>query len=226
MQLQRVVLLITPFVLIALFHHVHYTTNAVPQTLATRAKALPKGLGMLRRGRLAAESGGNVAAKYAGAGSAGRAESALARGPRATGSDAAAGTPATAAGAAPTIAVGAHGLAERPGMFVYNRLLQSTPVGAGSSGPSKFDATWRESYDDHAARYPPPTLSPKRLLDGSPNFLPTPDAESDDPSDLRWRKAIVAGQPCPKGRRPFHIILTAQSSACLSCPSCCHKRSN
>ena len=87
---------------------------------------------------------------------------------------------------------------------------------------------------DVAASYPAPTLSTKRLLDGSENWLPVPDAEAERPSDLAWRQAIpascaapsnAADQPidtpapvvpagcvCPAGRRPFHTILTAQAS--------------
>ena len=88
--------------------------------------------------------------------------------------------------------------------------------------------------DDVAALYPAPTLSSKRLLDSSENYLPVPDAEGDAPSDLRWRAAIPeacrppagaadaplrspapllpSGCTCPSGRRPFHTILTAQAS--------------
>ncbi len=88
--------------------------------------------------------------------------------------------------------------------------------------------------DDVAVAYPDPTLSSNRLLDGSENYLPVPDAEGDSPSDLRWRAAIPdtckppagaataplesaapvlpSGCVCPPGRRPFHTILTAQAS--------------
>ena len=60
----------------------------------------------------------------------------------------------------------------------------------------------------------PPTLSTKRLIDQSPNYLPVPNAEGPDPDDMTWRKHIPADNlsPCPVGRRPFHTILTAQSS--------------
>ena len=58
--------------------------------------------------------------------------------------------------------------------------------------------------------YPPPTLSSMRLLDGSPNFLPVPNAESDFPDDLAWRRVAATDGSCPPGGRPFHTILTAQ----------------
>ena len=45
---------------------------------------------------------------------------------------------------------------------------------------------------DVAAAYPAPTLSSKRLLDSSENWLPVPDAEAEQPSDLAWRRAIPA----------------------------------
>ena len=104
-----------------------------------------------------------------------------------------------------------------------------------SSAPARTKFTEKPSItSDIASTYPNPTLSPKRLLDGSENYLPVPDAESASPSDLRWRDAIPdackppegaadaptdspaptlpAGCTCPSGRRPFHTILTAQAS--------------
>ena len=68
---------------------------------------------------------------------------------------------------------------------------------------------------DPSLLWPAPTLSAKRLLDGSANWLPVPDAESAAPSDLAWRSQLtpgVAPPHCPKGRRPYHTILTAQAS--------------
>lgn len=218
MQLQRVVLAIMPFVLVALLHHLYYTTHAVPDGVASRAK--------LR----VARSGGRVhpavvpGGKHAAGGATpvveagGAASGAGQRGAGGAASPGAAAAPATAAASAASgsalVSPSASALPERPGMHVYNRLLRSTPVGAGASGPSTFTAAngWAD-FDDFAARYPPPTLSATRLLDGSPNYLPVPDADSDDPTDLRWRKEIRPGAPCPKGRRPFHVLLTAQASA-------------
>lgn len=93
---------------------------------------------------------------------------------------------------------------------------------------------------DVSVDYPAPTLSTRRLLDSSENWLPVPDAESAAPSDLAWRRAIPwncrpavndtsvlradrdepytppvqpPGCVCPGGRRPYHTILTAQASA-------------
>ena len=65
---------------------------------------------------------------------------------------------------------------------------------------------------DPSRDWPAPTLSPKRILDGSANYLPVPNAESDDPDDMKWRKLVRPGEPCPPGRRPYHTILTAQQS--------------
>jgi hypothetical protein len=216
-QLVHVVLAIMPFALVALLHHLYYTTHALPDGVATRAK-----LRVARsNGRVhpAVVPGGKHAAgaaePVAGAGDA--ASAAKQRGAAAS-LGAAATTAAAASPVATTTSTGlvsqsASALLDRPGMQVYNRLLRSTPVGAGSSGPSTFTPAhgWAD-YDDFAARYPPPTLSATRLLDGSPNYLPVPDAESPDPSDLRWRREIKPGAACPKGRRPFHVLLTAQAS--------------
>ena len=110
----------------------------------------------------------------------------------------------------------------------------ATVASASSAAASGGGATER----DVAADYPPPTLSTKRLLDSSENWLPVPDAEGPTPSDLLWRGAIPAackplagsdptptdsdsktpklgvtlpeGCTCPPGRRPYHTILTAQ----------------
>jgi hypothetical protein len=68
---------------------------------------------------------------------------------------------------------------------------------------------------DPSLQWPEPTLSPKKLLDGSANWLPVPDAEGAAPSDLAWRSQLTPGMApphCPKGRRPYHTILTAQAS--------------
>ena len=68
---------------------------------------------------------------------------------------------------------------------------------------------------DPSADWPAPTLSPKKLLDGSKNWLPVPDAEGAAPSDLAWRSGMKPGTKpphCPPGRRPYHTILTAQAS--------------
>ena len=48
------------------------------------------------------------------------------------------------------------------------------------------------SAADPSRDYPAPTLSSKKLLDGSQNWLPVPDAEGDAPSDLAWRQKIPA----------------------------------
>ena len=119
---------------------------------------------------------------------------------------------------------------------------------------------------DPSRDYPPPTLSAKKLIDGSQNYLPVraclplgavnasawhkphvapspraglshcfllgrgprqlpnvtyvacvtwqvPNAESDAPDDLAWRRVPRAVDgTCPPGRRPYHTILTAQAS--------------
>ena len=40
-----------------------------------------------------------------------------------------------------------------------------------------------------------------------------PNAESDAPDDLAWRRVPRAADgTCPPGRRPYHTILTAQAS--------------
>ena len=65
---------------------------------------------------------------------------------------------------------------------------------------------------DISREWPLPTKSSKRLVDGSPNWLPVPNAEGPDPDDLAWRKLVQPTGPCPLGRRPYHTILTAQNS--------------
>lgn len=75
-------------------------------------------------------------------------------------------------------------------------------------------ATQTSVHRDVSRDWPAPTLSSKRLVDGSPNWLPVPNAESDNPDDLAWRKQLPtdSATPCPVGRRPYHTILTAQAS--------------
>ena len=67
---------------------------------------------------------------------------------------------------------------------------------------------------DVALDWGPPTLSSKRIIDGSPNYLPVPNAEGPAPDDMAWRKEVSSDPsvPCPAGRRPYHTILTAQGS--------------
>jgi len=201
-RLGRILLGLAPFVLVALVHHAHHLhAHAVHDPVASR-----------ERMRLAAQHGGSVgtpaAATHKASDAAGRGAAVV---PAVATAHQASAANSSEASAASSTAM-PHGLSHREGMAVYNRLLDSATVSGGPSGPSRFDAAWRAAYDDHAARYPPPTLSPTKLEDGSPNWLPVPDAESADPSDLRWRKRVVPGQACPPGRRPFHVLLTAQAS--------------
>ena len=66
---------------------------------------------------------------------------------------------------------------------------------------------------DVSRDYPAPTLSAKKLLDGTSNWLPVPNAEGPDPDDLAWMKRVQPNATsCPPGRRPYHTILTAQAS--------------
>ena len=68
-------------------------------------------------------------------------------------------------------------------------------------------------YRDHARDYPAPTISRKKLLDGTRNWLPVPSAEDAQPADLAWRRQVTPNATrCPPGRRPFHTLLTAQKS--------------
>ena len=63
-------------------------------------------------------------------------------------------------------------------------------------------------------KWPPATRSSKLLIDGSPNWLPVPNAEGDNPDDMAWRRLVRedSSEPCPSGRKPYHTILTAQAS--------------
>ena len=89
----------------------------------------------------------------------------------------------------------------------------ATPTAATGSSVASAAPVVDSTKVDPSRNYPAPTLSSKRLLDGSPNFLPVPNAEGPDPDDLAWRKNLVAGsRRCPPGRRPYHTILTAQRS--------------
>ena len=108
----------------------------------------------------------------------------------------------------------------------------ATATQPDESGAASTSVTLAEL--DVAAAYPEPTMSTTRLIDGSENWLPVPDAEATSPSDIAWRTkipdacqpphgaadapitspapVIPAGCTCPKGRRPYHTILTAQAS--------------
>ena len=78
--------------------------------------------------------------------------------------------------------------------------------------PEQAAAASSEKPVDPSRNWPPPTKSSKRLIDGSPNYLPVPNAEGPSPDDLAWRKQVTPTGPCPVGRKPYHTILTAQAS--------------
>ncbi|EOD04695.1 hypothetical protein EMIHUDRAFT_220816 [Emiliania huxleyi CCMP1516] len=85
---------------------------------------------------------------------------------------------------------------------------------ASSSAAGSDRALVRQQARDVALDWGPPTLSSKRIIDGSPNYLPVPNAEGPAPDDMAWRKEVSSDPsvPCPAGRRPYHTILTAQGS--------------
>ena len=239
MRMQHVLLLLAPFVLVALFHHMRFATY---QLTGQRRRGMP---GMPRWAQTAlsniakAEAGGQFAVlPYAGANHFDidtDADRELAAASEAEGSihpeeEAAEPRPVAVLEAEP-------GAAAEPQQAAAGGVVStSAAAGAAAAGAAVVGAAAVEP--DVASGYPAPTLSAKKLLDGSANWLPVPDAEEEAPSDLAWRRAIPAvcrvsseqaaafdakapwsGPPalpagcvCPKGRRPYHTILTAQAS--------------
>jgi hypothetical protein len=104
-----------------------------------------------------------------------------------------------------------------PGMS-NSSLLHAAQTGdvTKASEPSTPTRAATTAYQgrDASRDWPMPTVSSKRLLDGSPNWLPVPNADGPDPDDIAWQKVVKEGDtgPCPAGRRPYHTILTAQNS--------------
>lgn len=98
------------------------------------------------------------------------------------------------------------------------------PVGAAAAVPQEVAAEVKPrpaaeavpavaaAAGDPSVAYPAPTLSEKRLLDGSENWLPVPDAEGDAPSDLAWRRAIPP-ECKPKMGRPSSMPPGASEGA-------------
>ena len=195
MRLRNVALLAAPFALIALVHHLHFTTAVHlggPVALASGKKLS----GARRASRRKPHAAIEVASQPS----------------HAAGGRLPADEGARSAGAGDESVITAARAASH---VDHMRVLSPNKVrAADDAGMAKAAAA---PYKDHAREYPPPTLSTERLLDGSENWLPVPDAET-DASDVKWREAIrpdmrdgtAAG--CPPGRRPFHVILTAQAS--------------
>ena len=229
-KLQVLLLLMVPFGLVALYHHLSYATSRT-HTLAGRPRgsSLPKiGLhsdsGALKHTE---EALSRLASKLAAATKA--ADEPL-EDPGAEDDDSQAADEVLQEAADKVVAEEEEDV-EQP----IAKPKQQEPTGtAAVAGQPAQAAVGAAAGEDVAAAYPAPTLSSTRLLDGSENYLPVPDAESADPSDLRWRASIPdacnppadaasaaldspaptlpAGCVCPSGRRPYHTILTAQVS--------------
>ena len=227
MRLHYFVLLF-PFVLVALYHHISYTSlhfaNAPHPSMGARRRGGFVGGNMMRRRAAAAEPEppAQQPEPPAQQPEAHQPEPPQrepkkprplheidADHPAPADRAAAVRPPAHAAAAAAVAAPTPLGADEPKSAQQAHRLRDAAraahPAGGGEAAPVAAGA-------DVSRSYPPPTLSAKKLLDGSQNWLPVPDAEGDAPSDLRWRAAVRPGEPCPAGRRPYHTILTAQAS--------------
>ncbi len=204
MRLQQRLGLLAPFALVALFHHMRYATL---QLGTTRSAFRPSAAVVDVQTPTLHEFASEAAATPAAA------------------------TPAAATPAArptrtrPSTLTSAHGgraveatsaAPEPAAVSATNHAASAASAANAASDPSRLDAAPLPAEPaaeaDPSRSYPAPTLSQKRLLDGSQNWLPVPNAESDAPDDLAWRSEVVEGRPCPAGRRPYHTILTAQAS--------------
>ena len=200
MRLQTVLLGLTPFVLVALYHHLHYTTLSASPYLR-----LPQQRSLALRSKLEDVEHGVVAersARMLSASSTAHPPAAKERRDRERVDSPTAASAAAASAAAASAAAGSTAAASAAAASA------ATPAAAAASAAAPAAAAASATEPEWGL----PTLSRKRLLDGSPNWLAVADAESARPSDLAWRDAIRPGEPCPPGRRPFHVILTAQAS--------------
>ena len=182
MRLQTFLALLAPFALIALFHHMHFATVSTGQRGMRPAGGMT---GVRRRLPVSAQELGKLPTltELAGGGAADGAQ------------NGAADKSLAAADLVPAVeprqAVGAAATSSSDGGVAGGAVRASAAAVAAASARTH----------DVSIDYPPPTLSSKRLLDTSENWLPVPDAEGDDPSDLRWIKAIPAACK-PRGSAP------------------------
>ena len=224
-RLQFALLLIAPFFFVALFHHMRFSVSSISTQERRKADATTSARQKISLSRAAkmAMLGTSMRGLHTAALTAGLTDTAAEAGDQTLIEG-----DATALAAA-TIPIKPRATAER-------QQATGVPLDAPESAISSTAATGH----DVAADYPSPTLSEKRLLDTSENWLPVPDAEAAAPSDLAWRTRIPAScKPppdataalaesasktpklgpslpqdcvCPVGRRPYHTILTAQAS--------------
>ena len=207
-KLQHLLLAMAPFVLVALFHHLRFTTS------------LTAGFAGMPRPRMPLIGAGRHSRMHIPAWRPPIDEAAMEP------IDEDRGAPSAAAEHAdepPHDAVPAAAEPEPP-EHVLELPIKAMPAQAAASeaaaAPRRVLDT--KHYDpplipepDPSVHYPAPTLSPVKLIDGSQNWLPVPNAEGPEPDDLAWRKLLrpdSAPPHCPKGRRPYHTILTAQAS--------------
>ena len=206
-KLQHLLLAMAPFVLVALFHHLRFTTS------------LTAGFAGMPRPRMPLIGAGRHSRMHI---PAWRPPIEAAMEPI----DEDRGAPSAAAEHAdepPHDAVPAAAEPEPP-EHVLELPIKAMPAQAAASAAAAAPRRVLDTkhYDpplipepDPSVHYPAPTLSPVKLIDGSQNWLPVPNAEGPEPDDLAWRKLLrpdSAPPHCPKGRRPYHTILTAQAS--------------
>jgi hypothetical protein len=197
-RLQTILALLAPFALIALFHHMRFTTVSMsreriitrsPKGARRKLPASAQDLGKLTM-LMEASAGSAGAAAGLGLGSSLMAEASLAVAAsevrddalKELAADGAAHEPPDGAAAASSSAAAAAG----------DGAAAADSMAAAMAAAAAATATTAAGARDVSVDYPPPTLSSKRLLDTSENWLPVPDAEGDQPSDLAWRRAIPA----------------------------------
>ena len=190
-KLHHALALLAPFALVAMYHHIRFATATMTGASLAGGSRIAKRSGVMPGKRFALQGKSlpelaladhvDVVQPLAAADSSDLAKDILEA--EAAVSEQVAAEPVQAAAKEPVVPVAEP----RPAETLADDAKSLHPAGS-----------------DPSTHYPEPTLSTKRLLDGSENWLPVPDAESDAPSDLAWRRNIPAAcKPTASGTGPL-----------------------
>ena len=195
-KLHHALALLAPFVFVALYHHMRFATNSLSMsnTISTRArKELSR---KLKSAAAVASLPGltlNANAESIGLAAANLAVSQMPEAAKADLEKAMAemaGDDADDDSEADAAALELEKQQQQPAATAADP-ADTADTGAAYAAATKKAAASQQQRDV-SVDYPAPTLSSIKLLDGSPNWLPVPDAEGATPSDLAWRRKLPA----------------------------------